>query len=361
MTQTLPKWWNFLTKKNILINGPQIAFYLKKDEKNIMLFGENHTTVNTNCGEDQKLFVDLFNSLIKRQNCKQTDIILEMTDENYKYLTNKKIDSQSKLVVLANNYINNYPVLDTCKINLYFGNPSRLNTIVVNIIKCINKILDKTCIKSEIEQCKNYIYKNISFVIDDIDYFYSKIHITHTFIQKCGEKEKLNLDEQYLIKIYKNIKNIQENIKEIEYYLENDTKLNELFDFMNEIYNVSLDIINIFTIIQILNSNNEILVYEGTLHILSIVTYLLEYENYVLIGISNTVNDESKINNGLLLHCMYLTYNLSDGIESIKNSENEKFVEFFVDKIKNIIDSYSVDTGKKFAKKPRRKRKSKKK
>lgn len=143
---TLNEWWDYLQEKKFLIDGPQIAFNLKKNDKNVLLFGENHQNSNRKCGPLQKSFLNLFNNFIKQKNCNTTDILIELTQEHLNYLKNNKysnLENDQKLDKLAYDFIKNYPNEETCVIRLLYSNPSKLNIIVSKCINCLNKIIQK--------------------------------------------------------------------------------------------------------------------------------------------------------------------------------------------------------------------------
>ena len=94
---SLNKWWKEIEKRQLLVYGPQIAFKLNFNGKTVLLFGENHNDTRT-CGKNQQTFVKLFNFLIKRAECEETDIITEQEDIDEEIRKKQYIVTQTKNV-----------------------------------------------------------------------------------------------------------------------------------------------------------------------------------------------------------------------------------------------------------------------
>jgi hypothetical protein len=344
---TLDNWWSNCESSKLLIEGPQVAFNLKRGDKTILLFGECHKTVDRKCSntDAEQPFIELFNSLIAQENCINTDIIIEVTNSHLEYIKNAFIDYNdriAKLDMLAFSYYNKYLFTEQCKIELLWANPSKLNIISSKIKTCYENL---TLLSSEDEKnkCKTQIRNNTFVMFEILKSFINKTDVIHTLLYFIiDNRDKSILFNFYFKSLYEIINKF---INKFE-HLQDNYDINNV-EIMKEltviVYQLSLDMIDLCTIIRILaGKSNDIIVYEGTIHIFAIVSYLMKFADYKLTGVSHTIIDTSNINEGNEIHCMYLTNDIKKGLQSIKNTDiiNESNSKKRYDIIEQIANSY---------------------
>lgn len=139
-------WWYTMKNKKTLIFGPQLGFNIRSPEgKTVLIFGENHKHQNiSECGPNQKLFVDLYEDMLQQPKCESMQVILEISEEYKKLMNKTSIDLQgNRIFTMLKKYFLDYHRNDNCRIILQFANPYNSNVRLLKDLLHIQKYTNK--------------------------------------------------------------------------------------------------------------------------------------------------------------------------------------------------------------------------
>lgn len=299
---TLGNWWQTLKEDKTLMYGPQVAFYLSKGNKTVLVFGEEHNRL-PECGKNQKSFTDLFKNLISGVNCDNIDVILELADEIYTKKSKDEIKDYigrllevNKIHDLLTTYLDDYKGSKDCRIRLRYSNPSKLNSNVYRYIERLRKNLLVT---------PDFVFGIQSSFPDLLDI--SK-RIVRLYCELLGDRCDKIIYGTIIDKVFNAYET--QALKRLN-QLSSRSSVQETQEVLAEFYSIALHLMDTLTIILILHSEqNSILVYQGTMHSIHIVAHLLGL-GYKLedIGLSES------------LHCVQFTdkITLREGLKSVED------------------------------------------
>lgn len=287
---TLNNWWNRMRNEKILMNGPQIAFKLSKDNQTILLFGEHHKN-SKECGTNEQFFLDLVGELSNSKKCDNISVILELENSGR---------GASRIIQIYNmiQRINN----PQCIVSSFPANIMDINLRAVQLLN-LKKYSDIELI-NEYENARQYL----SNALDTIVYNNSIIHGTALY-------KSLSVDAHNIINPFMN--SIQQRAKLCSHDLHSihiKMPIEKLRESVICAFDVGRELIDLYTLIIILNKLDNIIVYEGSLHIIFIVAFLMKNANYELDDVAVMKED----------NCISFDYrNITDGLKSIKEYKRE--------------------------------------
>lgn len=304
----LNNWWNGLQSDGKVIEDPQVAFRLQKGDRTILFFGEYHNDIHRKCDPDQVAFIDLFQMLVVNKLCKSTNFIVEVTEEyiyekNYQYPPKRRIDR------LVSMYFQTYGYggLDDC---LYCCNPSRMNA---TFVKCGQNLEDI-----------NYIKQSCMIYEEPIIQFITKTHALWEMLRDVNiygriPTEVNKLQTEYFDPVGKVLadKNIVKNMQAIISGNPSKTTIRETVEYVRWLSWLQMVMLTILHIFRATAANKNALVYQGTLHVLQVVKFLIYYCGYKLTGVSKMILDNKNV---IDYHCMTLTSDVKKGLETLRES-----------------------------------------
>lgn len=311
--------FQYLKNKKYL-SGPVSLYYLKKGDIKILLFGDEHFSLDYSCENNSIDFISFLNNIFSTN--KKIDFLME---SSYSYIENidlKKEDiyhkEDSYITKVINYYISkgcfirdkkecsiNYPMVRFHSIDYRYSRlcaPTKvLNNIKNILVTMINKL----------EKSENYTY-----IINDFKKLMSKIYLIDSYekiedeIKKIFECTKMkkqidNCDEYIRVKIiqYKNdildmnnkkfkyqYNYIIENLKEI--YEKNSFSYTILSSYIESLYTIIVYIrsiiIDIYCLARLFrkyktnNNMKNIIIYAGASHIENYFNFLTKYVNFTI-------------------------------------------------------------------------------